>query len=87
MEKAISAADANRNFSKLLRDISEGHSYIVTSVGRPVAKIIPTCVDVQSRDRVRAALLKRLRSEPVVDVGPWRRDDLYERSRCRQLPC
>ena len=26
----------------------------------------------------RAELLKRLRSEPVVTVGPWRRDELYE---------
>ena len=26
----------------------------------------------------RAALLKRLRSEPVVTVGPWSRDGLHE---------
>jgi hypothetical protein len=28
--------------------------------------------------RARAALLERLRSQRVVEVGPWRRDDLYE---------
>jgi len=28
MEKAVSAADANRKFSKLLRAVREGHSYM-----------------------------------------------------------
>ena len=41
MEKAVSAADANRKFSKLLRTIREGHSYVVTSHGKAVAKIVP----------------------------------------------
>ena len=34
MEKAVSAADANRKFSKLLRAVREGHSYVVTSHGK-----------------------------------------------------
>jgi prevent-host-death family protein len=78
MEKAVSAADANRNFSKLLRSVREGHSYVVTSHGKAVAKIAP----VQKSDGVargaRGALVKRLRSEPVVKVGRWSRDELYE---------
>ena len=41
MEKAVSAADANRNFSKLLRTVKEGHSYVVTSHAKAVAKIVP----------------------------------------------
>ncbi|EQD47686.1 prevent-host-death family protein, partial [mine drainage metagenome] len=41
MEKAVSAADANRRFSQLLHDVRQGRSYIVTSHGRPVAKISP----------------------------------------------
>ena len=78
MDKAISAADANRNFSKLLRDVREGQSYVVTSHGRPVAKIIPARAQAESEERGRAALLARLRSEPVVDIAPWTRDELYE---------
>jgi prevent-host-death family protein len=31
MEKSISAADTNRNFSELLREVREGHTYIITS--------------------------------------------------------
>jgi hypothetical protein len=30
MEKAISAADANRKFSQILREVKEGRSYVVT---------------------------------------------------------
>jgi antitoxin (DNA-binding transcriptional repressor) of toxin-antitoxin stability system len=44
-----------------------------------VAKIVPIS---EHHDRpavgARAALLSRLRTEPVVDVGRWTRDELYE---------
>ncbi len=78
MDKAISAADANRNFSRLLHGVRKGNSYVVTSHGKPVAKVIP----MAERDKVgasaRSALLARLRSQRVVDVGRWTRDELYE---------
>ena len=41
MEEAVSAADANRKFSLLLRGVREGRRYVVTSHGRPVARLIP----------------------------------------------
>jgi prevent-host-death family protein len=79
MVNTISAADANRDFSKLLRDVRNGESVVITSHGRPVAKIIPFV----ARDPVRAAakeiLLARLGSQPVIDIGPWTRDELHER--------
>ena len=34
MEKPVSATDANRKFSKLLRAVREGQSYVVTSHGK-----------------------------------------------------
>lgn len=77
MEKAVSAADANRKFSKLLRGVREGQSYVVTSHGRPVARLSPAKDDGTARI-ARAALLKRLRSECVVKIGRWKREDLYE---------
>lgn len=40
MEEAVSAADANRQFSLLLRRVREGHSYVVTSHGKPVARLV-----------------------------------------------
>lgn len=78
MEKPVSAADANRRFSKLLRAVREGQSYVVTSHGRAVARIVPAEKNSSVTRGARAALVKRLRSEPVVTIGRWSRDELYE---------
>ena len=78
MEKAISAADANRKFSQLLRDVREGQSYVVTSHGRAVARIAPVKYDRGGTANARSSLLGRLRSERVVRIGRWKRDELYE---------
>jgi prevent-host-death family protein len=78
VEEVISAADANRRFSELLRTVKDGRSVLVTSHGKPVARIVP----VSERDRIsegaRAVLLVRLRAEPVMNIGRWNRDELYE---------
>ena len=78
MGSAISAASANREFSKLLRGVRDGRSYVITSHGKPVAKIVP----VDSEDAVRLAarrvLFKRLKAQPAVSIGRWTRDELYE---------
>ena len=76
--RAVSAAEANRQFSKLLRRVREGRSYVVTSHGRPVAKIVPIDSARDVRSGVRSALFKRLRAGRVTHVDRWRRDDLYE---------
>jgi len=78
MEKAVTAADANRKFSKLLRDVREGRSYVVTSHGKAVAKLVPIEKNGSVSRGARTALLKRLRSERVVTIGRWTRDELYE---------
>jgi len=78
MEKAISAADANRKFSQLLREVREGRSFVVTSHGRPVARIAPVAEERNSQ--AKAALLAHLESQPVRrrPIGRWRRDELYD---------
>lgn len=78
MEKPISAAEANRNFSQLLREVKEGHSYVVTSHGRPVARIAPVQHQRSTTASARTSLMNRLRSEKTVNIGRWKRDDLYE---------
>jgi prevent-host-death family protein len=78
MEKAISAAEANRQFSRLLRDVKTGQSYLVTSHGRPVARIAPVDERLTATSSARSSLLKRLRSERVLNIGRWKRDELYE---------
>jgi prevent-host-death family protein len=78
MDESISAADANRRFSELLRTVRSGKSVVVTSHGRPVARIVPMTEDAQTVRGARAALFERLRTQAVVNVGSWSRDELYE---------
>lgn len=79
MEKAISAADANRKFSELLRHVRGGQSFVVTSHGRPVARIAPVEEENLLAAKARNALFERLKREPVSRVGRWKRDELYEK--------
>jgi prevent-host-death family protein len=79
MRKAVSAADANRDFSKLLREVREGGSVVITSHGKPVAKIVPFVAKDRVREAAKATLLARLRSQRAINIGRWTRDELYER--------
>jgi prevent-host-death family protein len=77
MDKTISAAEANRRFSEILRGARDGETYVVTSHGRAVARITPVS---EAQDAAkRAALLRRLKSQRVGRKGTlrWKRDELY----------
>jgi len=76
MEKSVSAADANRRFSELLRTVKEGRSVVVTSHGKPVAKIMPVVEDERTAEAARSALFARLRRERAVKAGRWTREEL-----------
>jgi prevent-host-death family protein len=78
MRKAVSAADANRRFSELLRTVKSGKSVVVTSHGKPVAKIVPISDDERATEAARSVLFSRLRTERAVKVGRWTRDELYD---------
>ena len=78
MEKAVSAAEANRSFSRLLRWVREGQSFVITSHGRGVARIVPLDEGLSTRIRARASLLKRLRNQRSQDIGRWTREELYD---------
>ena len=77
MTKEVSAAEANRQFSRILRELGQGHSFVVTSHGRPVARIVPFAESAGRKDAAKARLLARLERQRVIDIGPWKRDDLY----------
>jgi prevent-host-death family protein len=75
----VSASDANRAFSALLRRVSQGESVTVLSRGRPVATISPAQQLASSRSAARQVLLARLEATPVIALPvDWRRDDLYD---------
>lgn len=50
---------------------------MVTSHGKPVAKIIPVDKNGAETRGARTVLLNRLRSESVVTIGRWSRGELY----------
>ena len=81
MEEAVSAADANRRFSLLLRGVREGRSYVVTSHGKPVARLVPAAKHDPVAAGALSALLSRLEGQPVMEAGRWTRDELYEDDR------
>lgn len=78
MNETVSAADANRRFSSLLRGVREGRTYVVTSHGKPVARIVPADEDDERAEAAWAKLLARLKKQPVLNTGPWTRDELYD---------
>ena len=80
----VAAAEANRSFSKLLRAAREGRRVIITSHGEPVAELTQAghaareAADRERRRQAQAALEAHWASiEPIV--GPWTREELYER--------
>lgn len=77
MDRAISASDANQRFSELLREVQEGETFVVTSRGRPVAKVTPVD-DLHRQGPAIDALLDFVAALPRRRAGAWRREDLYE---------
>lgn len=76
--KSYSAAEANRNFSNLLRQVRDGQTVVVTSRGRAVAVIAPAEARHLERTRARRRLLARLRAVRATGVRDWVRSQLYE---------
>ena len=75
--RTISAADANRNFSELLRDVRNGISVVVTVHGKAVARIVAIDDRMAVADEARQALLARLTSQRAVKAKRWTRESLY----------
>lgn len=75
--KTISASDANRHFSSLLRDVATGEVVTVLSRGKPVATISPARSVGSEREVTKRDLLDRLRQQTASGARNWTRDELY----------
>ena len=77
--KTMTAAEANRRFPALLRQVGQGDSVLVTSRGNPVAAIVPARQALgQAREQAKQRLLDRLASiRPSMAPRDWTRDELY----------
>jgi prevent-host-death family protein len=81
MERSISATDANREFSRVLGEVSAGQTFVVTAHGKPVARMVPvTAPPIPNDDQSRRvhALVDELLALPLRAPGRITRDDGYE---------
>ena len=78
MEEIVSAAEANRSFSRVLRAVRAGRSFVVTAHGQPGARIVPIDDHDHIASEAKQLLLTRLAREPASEIGPWTRNELYE---------
>lgn len=77
--KTISASDANRQFSALLREVRQGVEITVTSHGKPVARLSPAeSVRPVGREAARQRLVERLERQEASGHRTWSRDQLYD---------
>jgi prevent-host-death family protein len=78
--KHVSAAEANRNFSKLLGSVDKGEEFLITSRGRPVARLLPAGNDDarEAKELARKRLFAYLRSQPVRNLPRVTRDEIYD---------
>lgn len=77
MNKIITASEANREFSKVLREVGGGTSFTITVHGKPMADLVPR-VDTEKMEKAKQRLLKRLRRQKPMNSGTFSRDEAYE---------
>jgi len=80
--KTITAANANRGFSNLLRQVSKGEEITILSRGTPVAKITSVNSATLQKNAMKKLLLSRLKAQDVTGSRNWTRDELYDDSSC-----
>lgn len=75
--KTITAANANRGFSNLLREVRKGEEITILSRGRPVAEIRSVHSQTSQKKAMKNLLLSRLKAQNMTGSRNWTRDELY----------
>jgi len=81
MVKTVSAAQANREFSKLMKLAESGERVVVTSRGQPKVQITRVeDIDAEKARRREAfdRMTEWLKSRPVQNSPKLTRDDFYD---------
>lgn len=76
--RTVTAADANRQFSSVLRDVAQGETFTVLSRGKPVATISGAKPGDAQRNLAKTNLMARLRAQAATGSRNWTRNELYE---------
>lgn len=80
MDRIVTATEANQRFSEILRDVSAGDSFTVTSRGTPVAQISPPKTTKGRDKQAIRDMIERMNKLPGIVTGPYTRDDIYDRN-------
>ncbi|MGH9412469.1 MAG: type II toxin-antitoxin system Phd/YefM family antitoxin [Terriglobales bacterium] len=79
----ITATEANRKFSKLLREVRQGKTYVITSHGERIAELVPARLSSEAekarRNKAWEELKKHLDAQPVMNLPHITRDEMHER--------
>lgn len=77
----VSAAEANRDFTKMLREVEGGARITITKDGKPVAVLSPAdaSVDVDRRSAHRRMMELLAQGLPLDFRGGVDRDDVHAR--------
>jgi prevent-host-death family protein len=76
--RSVSAAEANRQFSRIMREAAAGETVVVTSRGKPVIEIRPVVTVPDEKQTAFTSLMKRLGSQTAHNLPRASRDDMYD---------
>ncbi|HEY0302706.1 MAG TPA: type II toxin-antitoxin system prevent-host-death family antitoxin [Rhizomicrobium sp.] len=83
---SVGAREANRSFSRILKEAENGKSVTITRNGKPVARLVPaavppaaTAMSKKRREKSLTKLMALLEKGYDLGGGPYSRDDMHER--------
>jgi prevent-host-death family protein len=79
---SIGAREANRSFSKILREAENGKTITITRNGKPVARLEPVGKQWKSeaeREKSIARMMKLLEKGLDLGGGPYAREEMHKR--------
>lgn len=80
---SVGATEANRSFSKILKEAESGKTVTITRNGKPVARLVPALASPPLSDKARKKsfdrLLKLLKKGIPLGGGPYSRDEMNKR--------
>jgi prevent-host-death family protein len=79
----IGAREANRSFSKILKEAENGETITITRNGKPVARLVPAVIrpplSGKAREAARKRLMKLLEKGLPLGGKGFTRDEMHER--------
>jgi prevent-host-death family protein len=78
MTRTVTATEANQHISEIMREVRAGETVTVTSRGKPILHMVPAEKPLRKKPDWDALWAKMDEMNGIV-IGPWTRDELYDR--------